>query len=46
MLANQIQERKEEIWKVVTEEARRQYTEKDTGSLKMDNDVICVVGTA
>jgi ubiquinone/menaquinone biosynthesis C-methylase UbiE len=46
MLANQTQERKEEIWKVVTEEARRQYTEKDTGSLKMDNDVICVVGTS
>lgn len=46
MLANQTQERKEEIWKAVTEEARRQYPEKDTSSLKMDNDVLCVVGTS
>ncbi|CAN5507040.1 hypothetical protein BH18THE2_BH18THE2_42210 [soil metagenome] len=43
MLANETQERREEILKAVTEEARK-YAES-TGSVKLSNEAICVVGT-
>jgi ubiquinone/menaquinone biosynthesis C-methylase UbiE len=44
MLANQPQDRREEILKAVTESARK-YAENDTGSVSLSNEAICVVGT-
>lgn len=44
MLANQPQERREEILKAITESARK-YAENDTRSVRMSNEAICVVGT-
>jgi ubiquinone/menaquinone biosynthesis C-methylase UbiE len=44
MLANQPQERREEILKAITEAARK-YTENDTRSVRLSNEAICVVGT-
>jgi hypothetical protein len=44
MLANQSQERREEILKAITESARK-YAENDTGTVKLSNEAICVVGT-
>src|SRR5215207_1523095 len=44
MLANQPQERREEILKAITESARK-YTENDTRSVRLSNEAICVVGT-
>lgn len=43
MLANEAQERKEEIWKAVTETVSK-YAD-NTGSVKLDNEVICISGT-
>jgi ubiquinone/menaquinone biosynthesis C-methylase UbiE len=40
MLADQSQERKEEIWKAVTESASR-YID-DTGNVNLDNESICI----
>jgi ubiquinone/menaquinone biosynthesis C-methylase UbiE len=40
MLADQSQERKEEIWEAVTESASR-YVD-DTGNVKLDNESICI----
>ena len=40
MLADQSRERKEEIWKAVTESASR-YVDA-TGSVKLDNESICI----
>jgi SAM-dependent methyltransferase len=44
MLANQPQERREEILKAVTESARK-YAANDTGSVRLSNEAICAVGT-
>jgi ubiquinone/menaquinone biosynthesis C-methylase UbiE len=44
MLANQTQERRDEILKAITESARK-YAENDTGTMKLSNEAICVVGT-
>lgn len=44
MLANQPQERREEILKAITESARK-YAENDIRSVRMSNEAICVVGT-
>ncbi len=44
MLANQQQERREEILKAITESARK-YAENDTRSMRLSNEAICVVGT-
>jgi ubiquinone/menaquinone biosynthesis C-methylase UbiE len=44
MLANQPHERREEILKAITESARK-YAENDTGSVRLSNEAICVVGT-
>jgi ubiquinone/menaquinone biosynthesis C-methylase UbiE len=41
---NQPQERREEILKAVTESARK-YAANDTGSVRLSNEAICVVGT-
>jgi ubiquinone/menaquinone biosynthesis C-methylase UbiE len=43
LLANQTQERREEILKAITESAR-EYAKKNTGSMRLSNEVICVVG--
>ena len=43
MLADQSQERKEEIWEAVTELASR-YVD-DTGNVKLDNESICICAT-
>jgi ubiquinone/menaquinone biosynthesis C-methylase UbiE len=43
MLANQQQERREEILKAISESAR-EYAENDTPNIRMSNEAICVVG--
>jgi ubiquinone/menaquinone biosynthesis C-methylase UbiE len=37
--------RQEEVWKVITEELSASNYTKDNGSVRMDNECICVVGT-
>jgi ubiquinone/menaquinone biosynthesis C-methylase UbiE len=37
--------RQDEIWKVVTKEVQGNYTNTADGSVKMDNECICFVGT-
>jgi len=44
MLSNETEERKEEIWKAVTKEAARKYIDNTTGCIRLDNEVICIVG--
>jgi len=50
LLANESEERKEEIWKAVTEEAARRYCVDDNnnnnpgGLVRMDNECIVIVG--
>jgi ubiquinone/menaquinone biosynthesis C-methylase UbiE len=44
MLANQPQERREEILKAITEAARK-YAENNTSSVRLINEAVCVVGT-
>ena len=44
MLANETEERKQEIWGAVTDQARRQYADPDSGRVKFDNEAICIVG--
>jgi enediyne biosynthesis protein CalE5 len=44
MLSNETEERREEIWKAVAEEAARKYTDNTTGCIRLDNEVICIVG--
>jgi len=44
MLANQPQERREEILKAITESFRK-YADNDTGRVRLSNEAICVVGT-
>jgi hypothetical protein len=43
LLADQTQERKEEIWNAVTK-AVKKYVDS-TGSVKLANEVICFIGT-
>jgi ubiquinone/menaquinone biosynthesis C-methylase UbiE len=45
ILANETQERKEEIWDAVTAEITRRYGNNSTGSVSIDNEAICVSGT-
>ncbi|TLX92131.1 MAG: methyltransferase domain-containing protein [Thaumarchaeota archaeon] len=35
---------KQEIWGAVTDQARRQYADPDSGRVKFDNEAICIVG--
>jgi len=47
ILGKESESRREEIWKFMTEEvAKSNYTNPDDGSVRMDNECICVVGTA
>jgi ubiquinone/menaquinone biosynthesis C-methylase UbiE len=43
ILSNQTQQRKEEILKAVTEAARK-YADKNTHTVKLSNEAICIVG--
>jgi SAM-dependent methyltransferase len=43
MLGNETQERREEILKAVTEIARK-YADSNTGTVKLINEAICIVG--
>jgi hypothetical protein len=43
MASNQQPERQKEIWNAVTEAARR-YADEGTGSVNLQNEVICVPG--
>jgi ubiquinone/menaquinone biosynthesis C-methylase UbiE len=44
MLANETDERKEEIWRAVTDQAKRLYADHDNGHVKFVNEAICIVG--
>jgi len=44
MLANETDERKEEIWRAVTDQAKRLYADHDNGHVKFINEAICIVG--
>jgi len=43
MLADQTSDRKEQIWKAVTEEAAK-FVKNNTDSIVLDNEAICIVG--
>jgi hypothetical protein len=44
MLSKETDQRKEEIWRKVAEEAARIYGNAN-GVIKMDNESVCIVGT-
>jgi ubiquinone/menaquinone biosynthesis C-methylase UbiE len=44
MIANETQERKEEIWNAVTAEITRRYANDSTESVSLNNQAICVSG--
>ena len=46
MLANETEERKQEIWNIVTDQAKQRFVEKDTGRIKLANEAICIVGNS
>ena len=46
ILDKESENRREEMWTFVKEEvAKSNYTNPDDGSVRMDNECICVVGT-
>ena len=45
MLANETEERKQEIRNAVTDQAKQRFVEKDTGRIKLANEAICIVGS-
>lgn len=45
MLDKEPATRQEEIWTRISDEVRNNYANKDDGSVRMDNECICVVGT-
>jgi enediyne biosynthesis protein CalE5 len=45
MLANETEERKQEIWNAVTDQAKQRFVDKDTGRIKLANEAICIVGS-
>jgi ubiquinone/menaquinone biosynthesis C-methylase UbiE len=45
ILANESEERKQEIWNAVTDQAKQRFVDKDTGRIKLANEAICVVGS-
>ena len=46
MLANETEEKKQEIWNTVTDQAKQRFVEKDTGRIKLANEAICIVGSS
>jgi len=45
MLANDTEERKQEIWNAVTDQVKQRFVDKDTGRIKLANEAICIVGS-
>jgi enediyne biosynthesis protein CalE5 len=45
MLANETEERKQEIWNTVTDQVKQRFVDKDTGRIKLANEAICIVGS-
>jgi len=45
MLANETEQRKQEIWNAVTNQAQQQFVDKDTRRIKLANEAICIVAT-
>jgi ubiquinone/menaquinone biosynthesis C-methylase UbiE len=45
MLANETDERKEEIWNTVTKQAHLQFADNDSGHIKLENEAMCLVGS-
>jgi ubiquinone/menaquinone biosynthesis C-methylase UbiE len=45
LLVNQTLEHKEKIWKAVTKAAETKYGNNQKGSINLDNEAICIVGT-
>jgi hypothetical protein len=45
MLANETEERKQEIWNAVTDQAKQRFADKDTGRIKLANEAICMVAS-
>jgi SAM-dependent methyltransferase len=45
MLSNQSEERKKEILKTITEAAANNYVDKNSDSISLSNEAICIVGT-
>jgi ubiquinone/menaquinone biosynthesis C-methylase UbiE len=46
MLAKETEERKQEIWNAVTDQAKQRFVDKDTGRIKLANEAICIVGNS
>ncbi len=46
MLANETEERKQEIWNAVTDQAKQRFVDQDTGRIKLANEAICIVGSS
>jgi len=46
MLANETEERKQEIWNAVTDQAKQRFVDNDTGRIKLANEAICIVGSS
>lgn len=46
MLANETEEKKQEIWNAVTDQAKQRFVEKDTGRIKLANEAIYKVGSS
>jgi post-segregation antitoxin (ccd killing protein) len=44
LLANETKKTKEEIWKAVTDNAKLQFADHQSGRVKLPNEAICVVG--
>jgi hypothetical protein len=44
MLANETDERKEEIWKAVTDQAKLLYSDRESARVKLVSEAICLVG--
>jgi ubiquinone/menaquinone biosynthesis C-methylase UbiE len=45
MLANETEDRKQEIWNTVTDQVKQRFVDKDTGRIKLANEAICIVGS-
>jgi ubiquinone/menaquinone biosynthesis C-methylase UbiE len=45
MLANETEERRQEIWNAVTDQAKQRFADKDTRRIKLANEAICIVGS-
>ncbi|HYG00399.1 MAG TPA: methyltransferase domain-containing protein [Candidatus Saccharimonadales bacterium] len=45
ILSKQSEERREKLLQVITETAANNYTDKNSGSIRLRNEAICIVGT-